>query len=152
MPNASENLARRDWMSVLAKARAEDVIDVWEGIVHRPRYRRLRGPETGLVMMQARSGGSGGKFNFGEITVTRCVVELDGGRTGHSYVAGSDVEHAEIAAVIDGLLQDDEGRAEIVETVIEPLRKLQQDRRHATEAKSAATKVEFFTLVRGDNA
>ncbi|MEX2454695.1 MAG: phosphonate C-P lyase system protein PhnG [Rhodospirillaceae bacterium] len=148
---ATATAARQDWMSVLAKAPADDVIGAWEALADKPRYRLLRAPETGLVMVQARAGGSGGKFNFGEMTVTRCVVELGKGGTGHAYVAGSDTEHAEIAAAFDALLQHEGSRGPIVENVIEPLRAAQAERRRVTEAKSAATRVDFFTLVRGDS-
>ena len=36
----------------------------------------LRKPETGLYMVQGRAGGSGERFNLGEITVTRCALRM----------------------------------------------------------------------------
>ena len=32
----------------------------------RPGHARVRGPETGMVMVRGRAGGSGGRFNLGE--------------------------------------------------------------------------------------
>lgn len=142
--------ARRDWMSVLAKARPEEVVDAWEALPEKPAFRRLRGPETGLVMVQARAGGTGAKFNFGEMTVTRCVVQLKDGVTGHAYVAGSDPDHAEAAAIFDALLQCGSRNGSLIEDVVGPLRASQAARRRRAETRAAATRVDFFTLVRGD--
>ena len=66
----------------------------------------MRGPETGLVMVRGRAGGSGSPFNLGEMTVTRCTVQLGSGTAGHAYIAGRDERQAELAAVADALLQD----------------------------------------------
>ncbi len=147
---ARETDARRGWMSALAKARAEEVAAAWDAIEEKPSYRALRGPETGLVMVQARTGGTGGKFNFGEMTVTRCSVELDGGAVGHAYVAGTDPDHAEIAAVLDALLLDPGRREALIADIVAPLEAAHARRREARAMKAAATRVDFFTLVRGD--
>ena len=150
-PPTGETAARQGWMSVLAKARADDVVAAWEGLDDRPHYRPLRGPETGLVMVQARAGGVGAKFNFGEMTVTRCSVELDDGTVGHAYVPGTDGGHAEAAAVLDALLQDAARRAALMEAVVSPLAAAHAERHRARAMKAAATRVDFFTLVRGDS-
>lgn len=142
--------ARRDWMSVLSKAMPDEVIEAWDALPDKPPFRRLRGPETGLVMVQARAGGTGAKFNFGEMTVTRCVVQLYDGGTGHAYVAGSDPDHAEAAAILDALLQCGSRRASLIDGIVEPLRAAQAARRRRAETRAAATRVDFFTLVRGD--
>ena len=42
-----------------------------------PPHARLRGPETGLVMVRGRAGGGGAPFNLGEMTVTRCTVRAE---------------------------------------------------------------------------
>ena len=149
-PPTGETAARQGWMSVLAKARADEVIAAWEGLPEKPSYRPLRGPETGLVMVQARVGGSGPKFNFGEMTVTRCSVKLDGGTVGHAYVAGTDGEHAEIAAVLDALLLDDTRRPALMDEIVSPLAAAHEARGRVRAMKTAATRVDFFTLVRGD--
>src|SRR5690606_793551 len=101
-----ERTARQRWMSVLAKARNEELDRAWAELADKPRWRSLRKPEAGMVMVRARAGGTGGRFNLGEMTVTRCAVQLDGGATGHAYVAGRDGRKAELAALFDALLQD----------------------------------------------
>lgn len=150
-PLTGETAARKGWMSVLAKARADDVIAAWEALDEKPGYRPIRGPETGLVMVQARAGGAGAKFNFGEMTVTRCSVELDDGTVGHAYVPGADGGHAEAAAALDALLQNDARRGLLMDAIVSPLAAAHDDRRRARAMKVAATRVDFFTLVRGDS-
>jgi alpha-D-ribose 1-methylphosphonate 5-triphosphate synthase subunit PhnG len=141
---------RRRWMAVLAQAAPEEVEAAWQRLADPPAYRRLRGPETGLVMVRGRAGGTGSQFNLGEMTVTRCSVELDDGRVGHAYVGGRSGRHAERAAALDALLQEPGRRPTLESIVIEPLLARQEARRAAARAKAAATRVEFFTMVRGE--
>ena len=141
---------RARWMAVLAQAAAEEVEAAWRGLADPPAYRLVRGPETGLVMVQGRAGGNGARFNLGEMTVTRCTVALTDGRLGHAYVGGRDGRHAERAAALDAMLQDP-GRRPVLEAgVIAPLRAQQEAQRAAARARAAGTRVEFFTMVRGE--
>lgn len=142
--------ARRRWMAVLARASSDDLSRGWDGLAEHPRYRFLRRPEVGLTMVRGRAGGSGTRFNLGEMTVTRCVVETGDGKIGHAYVAGRDVKKAELAAAFDALLQDGDRASGILRLVIEPLAEAQKHRIRERQAKVAATKVDFFTMVRGD--
>lgn len=146
-----EIAARRAWMSVLAKAPSDAVADAWAATDPKPDYTVLRGPETGLAMIQARVGGTGRRFSFGEMTLSRCVVQLRDGRSGFGFVAGSDARHAEYAAVFDAMLQDARQRGALEKRVIDPIRDLLDERRRAADARSAATRVEFFTQVRGED-
>jgi len=137
-------------MSVLALASRDELERGWSDLATRPAYRRLRGPEVGLVMVRARAGGTGTRFNLGEMTVTRCSVELEDGTTGHAYAGGRDRRHAELSAVFDALLQHD-GGGDLRRTLVEPLAHAQQTRRQAAVARAAASRVEFFTMVRGED-
>ena len=137
---------RRRWMGILARASAAEIERHLADIPAPPPHRRLRGPETGLVMVRGRAGGDGAAFNLGEMTVTRCAVRLEDGRVGHAYVAGRDTRQAELAALVDALLLDDTARPAIAAAVIAPLAAA-QDARRATEARrAAATRVQFFTM------
>lgn len=111
----------------------------------------IRPPETGLVMLRGRIGGTGDAFNVGEATVTRCAVRTAKGYEGHAYVMGRNHGHAKIAAVCDALLQDESYHTKVEAQVLQPLQKLLEDRRSLAAHKAAATKVDFFTLVRGEN-
>jgi len=136
-------------MATLARAPVEILSDFLAALGSPP-YRRLRGPETGLVMLRGRAGGTGERFNLGEMTVSRCTVALPSGHVGHAYIAGSDLRHAELAAVLDALLQDQGHREIIQRDLVEPLAASLAARLQATVARAATTRVEFFTLVRGD--
>lgn len=138
-------------MNVLARASADDLREAWDRLSAKPDYDFLRRPETGLVMVQGRAGGTGARFNFGEMTVTRCAVRVAAGHSGFGYVAGRDATRAELAAVFDALLQDDARADEVRRTIIAPLEADQKARRQRTDAKTAATRVDFFTLVRGED-
>lgn len=111
----------------------------------------IRPPETGLVMLRGRIGGSGSAFNLGEATVTRCAVRTAKGHEGHAYIMGRNQAHAKLAAVCDALLQDESQHAEVDAKVLQPLHALMAEQRSLAARKAAATKVDFFTLVRGEN-
>jgi alpha-D-ribose 1-methylphosphonate 5-triphosphate synthase subunit PhnG len=138
--------ARRRWMAVLARASAAELAELLDRHADVPRYTKLRGPEAGLVMVRGRTGGGGAPFNMGEMTVTRCTVRTEAGQVGHAYVAGRDARQAELAAVLDAMLQDPEQAFALQATVISPLAEAQQTRRATIAAKAAATKVQFFAM------
>jgi alpha-D-ribose 1-methylphosphonate 5-triphosphate synthase subunit PhnG len=101
-------------------------------------------------MVQGRTGATGQPFNLGEMTVTRCALRLASGAVGHAYVQGRDKAHATRAALVDALMQTGEA-GRMTTAVLTPLRTEEATRRAARAAKAAATKVEFFTLVRGED-
>jgi alpha-D-ribose 1-methylphosphonate 5-triphosphate synthase subunit PhnG len=139
---------RRRWLSILAKAPSRDVIAAWDGLAERPAYRALRAPEIGMVLVRGRMGGGGDAFNMGEMTVTRAAVRLDSGETGIGYVAGRDRRHAEIAAAVDAMMQSAALRPAVEGAVVARLARSQDERRDTAARKAAATKVDFFTMVR----
>lgn len=155
-PTGQSDVAeRRRWLAVLAKATVAELEAALVGIGDRPDYRLLRRGETGLVMVRGRVGGSGRPFNLGEMTMTRCAVRVETPLrrlTGLSFVAGCDVRHAELAAVFDALLQDPRHAAEIEAAVVTPVAARLAAERRAQAAEVAATKVDFFTLVREQGA
>jgi alpha-D-ribose 1-methylphosphonate 5-triphosphate synthase subunit PhnG len=142
---------RQRWLGALAKAPLSLLEEVWQALEPKPLYVQLRRPEIGLCMLRGRAGGTGMRFNLGEMTMTRAAVRLASGDTGFGYVAGRAARHAELAAVFDALLQDRAQRALLEQRLIAPAIAAEQTRREALAAKAAATKVEFFTLVRGED-
>ena len=111
----------------------------------------LRPVETGLVMLRGRMGGSGPAFNIGEATVTRATVRLDTGTVGFSYLLGRSHRRARLAALVDALGQDPAWREGLERNLVAPV----EERQAATDARvradTAATRVDFFTLVRGED-
>lgn len=145
--------ARQARLSVLSKAPADRLKTLWQGwCTHAgtPGHEVLRTPEIGTVMVRGRAGAVGAPFNLGEITVTRCSVRLPTGHVGHGYVQGRDKQASLAAGLVDAMAQA--GQAETMdEAIIEPLAIEAQAQIAARAAKAAATKVDFFTMVRGDN-
>ena len=139
---------RQQWMQVLARAGAQ--LQVYGDELRQAGHRYIRPPEVGMVMVRGRMGGSGAPFNLGEMTVTRCVVQLADGQTGHSYVAGRSKQHAELAALADAHLQGPR-HAHWMDRLIAPLQDSQRQLQAERAAQAAATKVDFTTLVRGED-
>lgn len=146
---------RQEWLKVLANAPAEALDASWVAIENPETASTLRHPETGLVMIRGRTDGAGRPFNLGEATVTRCVVARtdsgDGSEImGVGYVLGRDKRHAECAALFDALFQDSNMDAVSRETVLTPFRDAQRAAAAHTAQETAATRVDFFTMVRGE--
>ena len=152
---APEHAARRRWMSVLAKASAAEleqaVAAVRDTFGALPAYRLIRRPEVGMTMVRARAGGTGRAFNLGEMTMTRCTLRTDDNLVGTAYVAGRSQRHAELAALFDALLQDEARQPQVMALVIDPLSRGQALRRNRRLERSAGTRVDFFTVVRGED-
>ncbi|MET0125633.1 MAG: phosphonate C-P lyase system protein PhnG [Pseudomonas caspiana] len=141
--------ARQRWIGVLARA-VGDELSRHESALRDAEYQLIRAPEIGMTLVRGRMGGTGAPFNVGEMSVTRCVVRLADGRTGYSYLAGRDKPRAELAALADAHLQGPQQQHWLRE-LIEPLARAQLKRRADKDAETAASKVEFFTLVRGED-
>jgi alpha-D-ribose 1-methylphosphonate 5-triphosphate synthase subunit PhnG len=140
---------RKAAMSVLAHSDAAEISRHLD-VVTLPAYENLREPENGLVMVRGRIGGDGVPFNLGEATVSRAAVRLATGEVGFGYTLGRDRAKARMIALCDALLQSSEF-AEVVEAnVFAPLRAALVSMRDRKAAETAATRVDFYTLVRGE--
>jgi alpha-D-ribose 1-methylphosphonate 5-triphosphate synthase subunit PhnG len=141
---------RQAWMSLLAKAKQGQAAQLLDAAVKRPTFTWLRAPELGSVMVRGRASGTGAPFNLGEMTVTRCALQLGCGTVGHAYIQGRNKADAEAAAIIDALMQTDQAHT-VRQHVLTPLEQVRSNAKASRAAKAAATKVDFFTLVRGDD-
>ncbi|WP_430514402.1 phosphonate C-P lyase system protein PhnG [Pannonibacter phragmitetus] len=138
---------RKSWLSLLAKANPARLAALFPDL---PDHTQLRRPEVGAVMVRGRMGGTGAPFNLGEMTITRCTVQLSGGEVGHAYVQGRDKAHATRAACVDALMQTG-AAADLQARVLDVLAAEAASARQLRAEKAAATKVDFFTLVRGED-
>jgi alpha-D-ribose 1-methylphosphonate 5-triphosphate synthase subunit PhnG len=145
-----EQSLRRDAMSVLAHAPAERIAACLEAL-EVPAHEIARQPENGLVMVRGRIGGDGAPFNLGEASVSRAAVRIASGEVGFGYVLGRDGEKARLIALCDALIQSDIFKNDVEQVVIAPLRQEQIAARARQAAETAATRVDFYTLVRGEN-
>jgi alpha-D-ribose 1-methylphosphonate 5-triphosphate synthase subunit PhnG len=145
----SKQAQRQAAMTVLAHSDAAEIARHLETIAL-PVHENLREPENGLVMVRGRIGGDGAAFNLGEATVARAAVRLATGEVGFGYTLGRDRQKAQLIALCDALIQTT-GHAESVEAqVLAPLRAAMMSERNAKAAETAATRVDFYTLVRGE--
>jgi alpha-D-ribose 1-methylphosphonate 5-triphosphate synthase subunit PhnG len=140
---------RKAAMAVLAHSKAADIAGRLDAVAL-PAHEILREPESGLVMVRGRIGGDGAAFNLGEATVSRAAVRLASGEVGFGYALGRDREKARMIALCDALVQTDEFAGLVEGSVIEPLRAAMIARRHQRAAETAATRVDFYTMVRGE--
>jgi alpha-D-ribose 1-methylphosphonate 5-triphosphate synthase subunit PhnG len=146
-----ETITRQTNMAILARSAGPDLAQCWSAWPTPPSFKRLRGPETGLVMVRGRAGGGGAPFNLGEATVTRASVQLDTGEVGHAYALGRDGDKVTTSALIDALWQRVEHRDALSRLVFMPLGEKLDNADHRQREEAAATKVNFFTLVRGED-
>ncbi|WP_373568242.1 phosphonate C-P lyase system protein PhnG [Bradyrhizobium cajani] len=136
-------------MAVLAHADAGEIA-ARLGAIALPPHQNLREPENGLVMLRGRVGGDGAPFNLGEATVSRAAVRLASGEVGFGYTLGRDSEKARLIALCDALVQSRDFGEAVERDVIAPLREQLMIERKQVAAETAATKVDFYTMVRGE--
>ena len=143
--------SRRAALAVLARAKKQELAEAWDELTPKPAFETLRPAESGLVMARARIGGGGPPFNAGEVAVTRCVVRMDSGEIGFGHVLGRDKACAELVARFDALLQSDRFRSVVETGLLRPVAARQAREDDLTRRKTAATRVNFFTMVRGED-
>jgi alpha-D-ribose 1-methylphosphonate 5-triphosphate synthase subunit PhnG len=142
---------RRRCAGLLAGATLNEIRAAWDALAEKPEARPVRGPETGLIMVRGRIGGGGSPFNLGEATVTRATVALASGTVGHAQALGTDKDKARLSAIFDALWQEEASRDFVESAILAPVetRLAAEDAQKAEE--TAATRVDFFTMVRGDD-
>ncbi len=144
------NAQRRSWLSLMAKAPGGRVAALLDATMARPAFTWLRPPEIGSTMVRARAGATGAPFNLGEITVTRCALRLETGEVGHAYIQSRSKADAEATALVDALMQSDAAET-LRKGVLAVLENERTAARNLRAAKAAATKVDFFTMARGED-
>lgn len=148
---AGDVAARQRRLSVLAKAPGKELLSCWKQTGLDPSIELLRGPETGLVALQGRAGGTGQPFHVGEVSATRVTVRIGSGQVGHAMISGRDTRKAQLVAVIDALAQDPDHADMIEQVIVAPLEKLAGEADAKLREETAATRVNFFTMVRGED-
>ena len=148
--NETDKQARRKAaMAVLAHSDAADIASRLEAITV-PAHENLREPENGLVMVRGRIGGDGAPFNLGEATVSRAAVRLSTGEMGFGYTLGRNRQKARMIALCDALIQSADHASAVETQVLAPLRVAIASEQNRKAAETAATRVDFYTLVRGE--
>lgn len=140
---------RKAAMAVLAHSAAAEIAGHLADVAV-PAHENLREPENGLVMLRGRIGGDGAPFNLGEATVSRAAVRLASGEVGFGYTLGRDAQKAQMIALCDAMVQSADFSAEVEAKVIAPLRAGLIAERNRKAEETAATRVDFYTMVRGE--
>lgn len=144
--------AERQWaMGILARAEPDALDAAWQAWPAKPDFTWLRRPETGLIMVRGRIGGDGGPFNLGEMTVTRCALRLATGAVGQACTQGRSHRKSELAALCDALHQQPDTAGALRGAILLPLEQAERAARAERSEETAATRVQFFTRVRGDD-
>lgn len=149
--SAQSDTQRVTLMRACAHATAEEILHAIDAIGHTFQVEDVRPAESGLVMVRGRIGGDGASFNAGEVTVTRAVVKLDNGRLGYSYLLGRAKEKARLAAIADALGHDPRVRDQLQHVLVDKVEERCAAERRRRQEETAATRVNFFTLVRGED-
>jgi alpha-D-ribose 1-methylphosphonate 5-triphosphate synthase subunit PhnG len=149
MDQNSKQAQRKAAMAVLAHCDAADIARSLDAVAL-PAYENLREAENGLVMVRGRIGGDGAPFNLGEATVSRAAVRLSTGEVGFGYTLGRDGRKAQMIALCDALIQSVDHAGPVEAKVLSPLRTHLVAERNRSAAETAATRVDFYTLVRGE--
>jgi alpha-D-ribose 1-methylphosphonate 5-triphosphate synthase subunit PhnG len=150
MASQPDTVRRQRHLAALTRAERGLLEEAFARLQPAPRYAVVKPAETGLVMVRGRAGGTGGPFNLGEMTVTRCVVRSEQGAVGVGYIAGRDRRKAELVAIFDALLQNPAHARQLERDVIVSAEQHHRERQAAILARAAATRVDFFTVVRGE--
>jgi alpha-D-ribose 1-methylphosphonate 5-triphosphate synthase subunit PhnG len=140
---------RKAAMAVLAHSGAGEIAGRLAAIAL-PDHENLREPENGLVMVRGRTGGDGAPFNLGEATVSRAAVRLSTGEVGFGYTLGRDRQKAQMIALCDALIQNADHAGTVEAKVLAPLRAAIVAGQSRKAAETAATRVDFYTMVRGE--
>lgn len=138
---------RQHWLGLLAATELRLFEDAFRSL-RVPEFIWLRRPETGLVMVRGRIGGTGDRFNLGEVTVTRCTLRLASGQSGYACVRGRSHRHAELAAKADAMLQCATLAEKVTVLLLSPALDARERERAQRERKAQSTRVDFLTLAR----
>ncbi len=150
---------RQQWLSLMAKTPLEDLKDQWTHCLKTTQLipenieqyaQAIRPIQTGLVQVRGRMGGNGNRFNVGDMTVTRAAINCEGFQ-GFGYIAGRSKTHANLIALLDALLQNPQYQVVLQSSLLTPLADLRHKVLQTNVEKTAETRVEFFTVVRGED-
>jgi alpha-D-ribose 1-methylphosphonate 5-triphosphate synthase subunit PhnG len=135
-------------LSIFSKTNESLLKNSLDHINFKENYDVLLGPEIGSIMIQGRAGGTGDKFNLGEATLTKCIVKFQE-KTGYSYHLGRNLIKSEYGAILDALMQIESYHSKLLIYVKEFQEQIQKEKIKII-ADSSESKVDFFTMVRGD--
>lgn len=143
---------RKRALDILAATPADMLFTSYAQLEHAlPQSVAVCGPEIGAVMVRGRAGGGGAPFNLGEASVTRATIKLETGQIGHSVILGRDKRKAHIVAHLDALRQLPDWAERIDDAFVRPALDLMDELKLRRAEETEATRVDFFTVARGED-
>lgn len=149
--SSTNTVARQALMRICTSASEAELEHALASCGSIPEVEDIRPVEAGLVMLRGRIGGDGAPFNVGEVTVTRAAVRLANGATGFSYLLGRVPRRARLAAIVDALGQYEAWRSKLQTALVAPVAARVAEETRVQAEETAATRVNFFTVVRGED-
>lgn len=137
-------MLKRKLSAILAGASKDELAVIADQIKSDNNIKILKEPQKTLVMVKVRESVKNSLFYLGEILATECMVTVDGAK-GVSVIAGDDFEKAIAAAIIDGYLNG-EGEKKDVLRQIDELGKRQRKSREAINRQLRKSKVNFNVM------
>jgi alpha-D-ribose 1-methylphosphonate 5-triphosphate synthase subunit PhnG len=138
-------MTRAEWVSILARARAETVRRLAALVEEEVAIEVTRPPSAGLLLATVREAVEGATFHPGEILVTTCEVRA-GACLGTGIVLGDDEEGARAVAVVDAALQQAFARRDVVLWSLAEECRWRQGAERAEEEMVRSTMVHFDTM------
>lgn len=139
---------RQQWMKLFSLSPECSLAELFQDLDLMPRLRVSLGPETGLITVRGRISNEGDLFNVGDASVTKTEVILDNHIKGLAFTLGASKEKSLHAAGLDAVMQS--GPDVPTQLRIKKLALELQDSRLKRAAQVTKTKVDFFTMVRGE--
>ena len=151
-PMDRQTRARKEWMGVLARTGTESLEAAYARLDPEPRFEHLRPPEVGMAMVRARAEARGRavqprRNDHVPLLGPPCGRQRGPRLRGLGAMRGT----PNWRRCFDALLQDPESGPALRRAVIEPLSASLAEGRRRRAAKTAATRVNFFTMVRGQD-
>jgi alpha-D-ribose 1-methylphosphonate 5-triphosphate synthase subunit PhnG len=140
--------SRQSWLRLFALASNQDLENMVRSTHIEERCKTLFGPQTGIVTVRARISGKGQKFNVGDACVTKAEVLFDNKVNGYATVMGGQARRALLVAMLDAAMAADIGEP-LASLVLQLAQQIEQ-RGMQRQQSAANTKVNFFTMVRGE--
>lgn len=137
-------MSKRKLSAILAGASKDELVVIADQIKSDNNIKILKAPQKTLVMVKVRESVKNSLFYLGEVLATECMVTVDGAK-GVSVIAGDDFEKAIAAAIIDGYLNGEREKEDVLRQIDE-LEKKQQKSREAINRQLRKSKVNFNVM------
>ena len=140
--------SRPAWLRLFALSSDQDLENMVRTTQLEQRCQSVLEPQVGIVTVRARISGRGAQFNVGDACVTKAEVLLDNQIKGYATVLGGRARRAKLVAMLDAAMAANVGGH--LHALVQQLADKYVQRNAQRQQAAGKTKVDFFTMVRGD--